>query len=157
MKGSQYLISGYLFLAFFLSQIGSVWAGKEKPTTITIGMLARRGFNECLKEWSPIAQYLTERLPGRIFKIGPLNFRKISPAVENKQVDFVITNPFIYVELQTLCGVSRMVTLKWLTPQGNTVRFGGSIFCRADSDKIASLNDLKAHSLAAVDETSFDG
>lgn len=157
MKGRQYVVSGFLLLAFFLSQIGSVWAGEENPTTIKIGVLARRGFDECLKEWSPTAQYLTERLPGRAFKIVPLNFREISPAIENNQVDFVIANPFIYVELQDLYGVSRMVTLKRLTPQGYTVRFGGSIFCRADSHKISSLEDLKGHVFAAVDETSFGG
>ena len=157
MKGIKYLVFGYLLLAFFLSQIGYVWAGEENPTTIKIGVLARRGFDECLIEWSPTAQYLSERLPGIAFKIVPLNFREISPAVENNQVDFVIANPFIYVELQNLYGISRMATLKRLTPQGYTAHFGGSIFCRADRGNISSMDDLKGHSFAAVDETSFGG
>ncbi len=157
MKGTKYVISGFLLLAFFFGHIGSVGAREENPTTINIGVLARRGVVECLKEWSPTAQYLTERLPGIEFKVVPLNFREISPAVENNQVDFVIVNPYIYVELQNLYGVSRMVTLKRLTPQGYTALFGGSIFCRADHDNISSIDNLKGHSFAAVDETSFGG
>jgi two-component system, sensor histidine kinase and response regulator len=145
MKGTKYVVSGFLLLAFFFSQVDSIWAGEENSTTINIGVLARRGVEECLKEWSLTAQYLTEHLPGRVFKIVPLNFKEISPAVENNQVDFVIVNPYIYVELQNLYGVSRMVTLKHLTPQGYTALFGGRIFCKADRDNInptTLLDDL---------------
>lgn len=157
MNGTKYVVSGLLFLVLFIGQVGTVWAWEEKRSAINIGVLARRGVAECLKEWSPTAQYLTEQLPDIAFKIVPLNFREIAPAVENSQVDFVIVNPFLYVELQNLYGVSRMVTLKRLTPQGYTAHFGGSIFCRADNGNISSMDDLKEHSFAAVDETSFGG
>ncbi len=62
----------YLRLSFarlFFSQIRSIRAEEDTPATIKIGVLARRGVEECLKEWSPTAQYLTERLPGIAFKI----------------------------------------------------------------------------------------
>jgi hypothetical protein len=50
MKGSKNVVLGFLLLAFFLSLIVNVSAGEESSTTIKIGVLARRGFDECLKE-----------------------------------------------------------------------------------------------------------
>jgi phosphate/phosphite/phosphonate ABC transporter binding protein len=147
------------FLLFFIvfGLCGENNAAAQETTTINIGVLARRGSEACLQEWSPTAQYLAERIPGSSIQIIPLTFQEISSAVENARVDFVITNPYIYVELQNLYGVSRMATMKRLTPQGYTPLFGGIIFCRADHWKITSIEDLKGKSFAAVDETSFGG
>ena len=147
----------FLFLAIFFSLIGTTYASHNAQTTIDIGVLARRGSAECLQEWSPTAQYLTDRIPGTTFRIVPLNFKEIAPAVQSEQVDFVIANQYVYVELQNLYGVSRMVTIKRLTPEGYTPFFGGIIFCRADREGIFSINDLKGRSFAAVDATSFGG
>lgn len=151
------VVLGALLIVLVFGPAYSAKADEKDSETIRIGVLARRGAVACLKEWSPTAHYLSERLPGVTFKIVPLNFREISPAVARKQVDFVITNPYIYAELQDLYGVSRMATLKRLTPNGHTSLFGGSIFCRADRTDISSIGDLKGQSFAAVDETSFGG
>ena len=150
------LVSLILSVVFCLD-FGSQAVAIEESLTIKIGVLARRGQAACLQEWSPTARYLTENIPGAAFEIIPLNFQEITPAVKNARVDFVISNPYIYVELQKLYGVSRMVTMKRLTPQGHTGLFGGVIFCRANRQDIASLADLKGKSFAAVEETSFGG
>ena len=147
-----------LFLVVVLCLIcGDNAAAADTITTIKIGVLARRGPEACLQEWSPTAQYLSERIPEAAFHIVPLTFQEISSAVESPQVDFVITNPYVYVELQNLYGVSRMATTKRLSPQGYTPLFGGIIFCRTDNRKINSIEDLQGKSFAAVDETSFGG
>jgi len=130
---------------------------EETSKIINIGVLARRGNLPSQQEWSPTAQYLTDHIPGTTFKIVPLSFQEISPAVESERVNFVIVNPYVYVELQNLYGVSRMVTIKRLAPQGYTSSFGGIIFSREDNEGISSLQDLKGKSFAAVDETSFGG
>jgi len=36
---------------------------------VTIGVLAVRGAEQCLKSWSPTAEYLTGRIPGYSFAI----------------------------------------------------------------------------------------
>ena len=145
------------FLVFFCLAGESNTTAANETTTINIGVLARRGPEACLQEWSPTAQYLSERIPGTSFQIVPLTFQEISSAVESARVDFVIANPYIYVELQNLYGVSRMTTIKRLTFQGYTPLFGGIIFCRTDRRKINSIEDLKGKTFAAVDETSFGG
>ncbi len=132
-------------------------AAAEGTQTIKIGVLARRGPEACLQEWSPTAQYLSERMPDTSFQIVPLTFQEISSAVEHDLVDFVIANPYVYVELQNLYGVSRMATTKRLSPQGYTPLFGGIIFCRTDRRTINVLEDLKGKSFAAVDASSFGG
>ena len=143
------------FVVFFPTAVKNAVA--DDTTAIKIGVLARRGPEACLQEWSPTAQYLSEHIPGTSFQIVPLSFQEIASAVESARVDFVIANPYIYVELQNLYGVSRMATMKRLTPQGYTPLFGGIIFCRADNRKITAIEDLKGKSFAAVDATSFGG
>ncbi len=124
---------------------------------IYIGVLARRGNQECLREWLPTAQYLTDQIPGTLFKIVPLAFEEVTPAVEDRKVDFIVVNSSIYVEMQVLYSVSRMATIKRITSDGYSTLFGGVIFCRSDRREIASLKDLNGKSFMAVDETSFGG
>ena len=69
MKGSTYVIC-YILLAFFFSYVGSVGAKEENPTTIKIGVLAGRGPEQCMAQWSPTAEYLTEVLPGTRYFIS---------------------------------------------------------------------------------------
>jgi len=130
---------------------------KEAATIINIGVLARRGNAPSQQEWAPTALYLTDQIPGTAFKIVPLSFQDIAPAVASELIDFVIVNPYVYVELQNLYGVSRMVTRKRLAPGGSTTSFGGIIFCRQDRGDLTVLADLKGKSFAAVDEASFGG
>lgn len=58
--------------------------------------------------WSPTAAYLSAHVPNSSFSIVPLDFREIGPAVKNGEVDFVVTNTSIYVDLETLYGISRI-------------------------------------------------
>jgi phosphate/phosphite/phosphonate ABC transporter binding protein len=148
----------FLLLAVVLClNCGHNSAAADQTKTVNIGVLARRGAEACLQEWSPTAEYLSEHMPDTSFHIVPLTFQEIASAVEHGRVDFVIANPYVYVELQNLYGVSRMATTKRLSPQGYTPLFGGIIFCRTDRRKINSIEDLKGKSFAAVDATSFGG
>ncbi len=146
-----------LFILFQVVFFAHLAAATDETATVKIGVLARRGSEACLQEWSATAQYLSEGIPGTSFTILPLSFQEIATAVNDARVDFIIANPYVYVELQNLYGVSRMATLKRLTPHGDTPLFGGIIFCLTDRRNINSLKDLKGRSVAAVDETSFGG
>ena len=158
MTGVRRFFHFFLFLTVVVClNCGHNAAATEGTQTIKIGVLARRGPEACLREWSPTAEYLSERMVDTSFQIVPLTFQEISSAVEHGRVDFVIANPYVYVELQNLYGVSRMTTTKRLTPQGYTPLFGGIIFCRTDHRTINVIEDLKGKSFAAVDAASFGG
>ena len=122
-------------------------------TEVRLGVLANKGVENALKRWNPTAAYLNQQLPGYSFKIIPLRFEEVEPAVKNENIDFILTNTSHYIELESLYGVNRILTLM---DSGLTV-FGGTIFCLADRNDIHSLQDLKGKTFMAVDEFSLGG
>jgi len=122
---------------------------------VRIGMLAHRA--ESLKLWSPTAEYLTQRLPGYRFRIVPFDNHSIGPAVAAGEVEFVLTNPGSYIELETKYGVTRMLTLRNLRQGMPYTQFGSVIFARTDRVDIETLSDLKGKSFMAVDKNAFGG
>ncbi|HBD08602.1 MAG TPA: hypothetical protein DCZ69_10095, partial [Syntrophobacteraceae bacterium] len=125
--------------------------------TVRIGVLARRGANECIKSWTPTAEYLTSQVNDLRFQIVPLTFEQVVPSVEARNVDFLVVNSSIYVELQALYGVSRMATMKETSAGDYRTLFGGVIFCRSDRSDITSIDSLEGKSFMGADETSFGG
>lgn len=144
-----------IILAFSLFITGVSWG--EDESLVKIGVLAKRGAERCLEQWSPTADYLTAMIPGKKFAIVPLDHEQIYSSVKNGQVDFILSNPSFYVELEILYGANRIATLKNLVlGQVHTI-YGGVIFCRADRDDIRHMKDLKNKTFMAVDETSLGG
>ncbi len=124
---------------------------------VRIGVLAHRGKEEALRLWTPTAQYLSREIPGNNFVIVPLNNHDIGPAVEYRDVEFILTNPGSYAELESSYGVTRIATLKSRTPEGGSSVFGAVIFARADRRDIQTLADLKGKRFMAVHENAFGG
>ncbi len=124
---------------------------------IHIGVLAHRGKETALRMWTPTAAYLARTIPEHRFEIIPLDFNQIGPAVGSGQVDFVISNPEIYVNLEAQYRVSRIATLKNMTSKGAYKEFGGVIFTRADRKDIKDIHDLKGKSVMAVEASSLGG
>ncbi len=133
----------------------SVAQAAEKP--VKIGVLAVRGGEQCLKNWSPTADYLTSRIPGYAFVIVPLTHDRITPSVINGEVDFILSNSSYYVELEQGYGVNRIVTLKEMRLGRVYSHYGGVIFTRDDRADIRKLADLKGKSFMGVSENSLGG
>ena len=144
----------FVALLFNASVAGMAW-GEGMPAKI--GVLAKRGPERCLKKWSPTAQYLTAKIPGKAFVLVSIDFEGIFSTVEKGGIDFILANPSFYVELESRYGVNRIATLKNLRLGVEYTQFGGVVFCRANSDDINSLRDLKGRSFMAVDESSLGG
>lgn len=149
------LILAYGFSAFFVLPAAAQSQSPERG--IRIGVLANRGVEHCLEQWSPTAAYLSAEIDGYSFKIVPLDFKEINQVVERGEVDFIFVNPANYVELEALYGVSRIATMENLRQGKPYTIFGGVIFCRADRKDIRTLEDLKGKSFMAVEENSFGG
>jgi ABC-type phosphate/phosphonate transport system substrate-binding protein len=107
--------------------------------------------------WSPTADYLSQALPAYRFRIVPLDFAAVEPAVADGRIDFVLVNPAIYVNLEVRHRVSRIATMRNRVAGFERNVFGGVIFTRADRSDIKTLRDLPSHSFAAVDPTSLGG
>lgn len=122
---------------------------------VRIGVHAHRA--ESLELWAPTADYLTSTVSGYRFTIVPLNNHTFGPAVERGEVDFVITNPGLYIELEARYGVTRMLTLRNLRQGKPYTVFGSVIFTRANRVDIRTFADLRGKSFMAVDKNAFGG
>ncbi|MCF7809915.1 phosphate/phosphite/phosphonate ABC transporter substrate-binding protein [bacterium] len=117
--------------------------------------MAKRGAERCLEKWNPTAEYLSREVPGYNFVIVPLGYSDIYPAVERREIDFILTNSSYYIGLEMQYGASRIATLKNLAlGEVNTV-FGGVIFTRVDRRDIASIKDFNGKSFMTVHQNAL--
>jgi two-component system sensor histidine kinase TtrS len=124
---------------------------------VEIGVLSHRGDRVTRAMWGPTADYLSDIIPSHRFTIRPLKFDEVNPAVGDGEVDFVLVNPGIYVNLEVKYRISRIATLYNRRNDVPYKIFGGVIFTRKDNPEIETLEDLRGHSLLAVDSTSLGG
>jgi len=153
MKSASWFMLA-IWLASALSPSGYA---AENPQAISIGVLAIRGPDKAYEMWQPTADYLSQSLRAYEFNIVPLSIETLSQAVKNQQVDFVLTNPAQYAELEFQYGISRIATLRNRGQRGIYTVFGSVIFTRADNTDIRSLRDLKGKSFMAVHPNAFGG
>ena len=121
-------------------------AGNE----VVVGVLAHRGDEACISKWTPTIDYLNEEIPGNEFRLLPLDLNEMSAALAQGDLDFILTNPGNYVDLERKFGVSRITTLKNLHFGNPFTMFGAVIFSRADRGDIRVLEDLDGKSFGAV-------
>ncbi len=144
-----------VFILFSLLVPAANAAAADK--VIQIGVLAKRGPVNCLKQWNATAVYLTDRIPDHRFVIVPIEFDFIKEMVKSASVDFILANSSFYVELEMKFGVNRIATLKNKRLNGTYTKFGGVVFCLKDRTDIRAYADLAGKRVAAVSETSFGG
>jgi two-component system sensor histidine kinase TtrS len=145
----------WLFVLLLLSlHVAPLQAEQE---VVRIGVLSHRGDKATLRMWSPTAHFLTYHIPTHKFVIQPLKFDEVNPAVEKGEIDFVLVNPGIYVNLEVNNRVSRIATLYNRRNDVPYKIFGGVIFTRKDHPEINTLEDLRGHTMMAVDTTSLGG
>ncbi len=128
------------------------------PTEVKIGVLAVvRGKDKCLQQWNATAEYLSRKISGRTFTIVPLDLDEVGKAVAGREVDFTVTNPGLYVSLESHYGNTRIATMKTKILGQGLTKFGGVIFCRSDRQDIHSIQDLLEKRFMAVDKNAFGG
>jgi ABC-type phosphate/phosphonate transport system substrate-binding protein len=126
--------------------------------SVKIGVLANRGTEHCLEQWTPTAEYLTQQIEGATFEIVPLDFEQILVATQQGDVDFLLGNSAIYIELSIRFKAARIATLNNLGADGNGHSvFGGVIFARNQIGAPAAWKDLSGKHIGAVDASSFGG
>ncbi len=124
--------------------------------TYTIGVLAFEGKEQAISRWSPTADYLTKKIPQHRFKIVPMTHQEIEYSLVKKQINFIVTNPGHYVQLETVFSASRIATFVSQQNNAKLNKFSSVIFTRSDSN-ITNLNDLKGKTIAAVSQNAFGG
>jgi len=125
--------------------------------TLRIGVLAFRGVDHAMRSWMPMANYLSAHIHKATFQIVPLHLPELRSATKNAKIDYVLTNPGQYVELEETVGIHRIVTLKRAITGGISNVFGATIFVLADRQDLQNLSDLKGKVFGAVSPRAFGG
>ena len=150
----QPVISLGAFLLWLVAALPVVAVAGQQ---VTVGVLAHRGAEAAIGMWTPTVNYLSEQVDGREFQLLPLDLQEMRAALAAGKLDFIVTNPGNYVELEAGYGITRIATLMNIRQGRPSRRFGAVIFTRADRDDIHTLADLRGKVFGAVDEGAFGG
>ncbi len=142
-----------LFFLFIFPH--AIYSATQQP--VKIGVLANHSRYESMHKWSATAIYLTRAIEGYKFEVIPLLYNEIESALKQHKIDFLISNPSIYIEAEIKYGADRIATLKNLRAEKSYTKFGGIIFYKAGRKDIRTLNDLEGKTFLAVDKKSLGG
>ncbi|BBO84934.1 hypothetical protein DSCO28_55000 [Desulfosarcina ovata subsp. sediminis] len=128
----------------------------EASGEVNILLVAISGVDEGFKEWQPTIDCLKKNIPDLTFNLIPVipkDFDKIKSLVASGAIDFVITQPAMYVDLELSHGISRILTLEKMD---GIAEFGSLLITKSDSD-IHSLADIENKRVAGVAPLGFGG
>lgn len=138
------------------SLLAGVLAGRAGAAEATVGVLTYRGEQHALDCWRPTARLLSQHLPGYRFGARPLTRVGLRSAVENGELQFVLTDAGQYLDLQSRFGVSRVAALLRPGDDGTVDRTAAAVFVRRDRADLQSFDDLEGKEVIGVGEDSFD-
>ena len=130
-------------------------AGAEAP--IRIGVLAYRNAEFIQATWQPMLAHLNHTLSPRVFELLQADHATLQQAVREGTIDFVLTNPGHYVELETSLGASRIATLHHERSPTADYALGAAVIARSDRTDLQQLSDLRRKRLAATTPEGFGG
>ncbi|TLS67631.1 PAS domain S-box protein [Mariprofundus erugo] len=125
--------------------------------SLRIGILSLAPTNQTTSRWHPLQHYLENKLATHI-EIIPMDDAQLLGAIQKRSIDFAITSPGHYVQLEFHGLVSRALATQVKLIDGKAVAsFGGVIITRSDRKEIRSLHDLKGRRIAATAPDSLGG
>ena len=143
-------------LIFGLLALLSVATVAAKPQELHVGVLANWGYQQAVERWQPMMDYLTEQVPDANFHVYPGDFAALHHAMEQGNIQFIITNPGQYLELSNQYPLSWLATMRSRRHNGATSAIGSAIIVKASSD-YRTIFDLKGKVVAASDPDALGG
>ncbi|GGA25497.1 PhnD/SsuA/transferrin family substrate-binding protein [Neptunicoccus cionae] len=145
----------YLVFLWCAMALGSL--AQEPPREARIGVLAFRGSDQVQDKWQNLSTYLNATIPEWTFSIIPMTLSSAFEQIETEQLDFVVTNPGHFVDLNGIHRMSVIASRLQRKSDGSlTGKFGSTIFALKRSG-ISTLQDVKGKTVAAVDRYAFGG
>ncbi len=126
----------------------SVAPAARGAEALRIGVLDYLGSEHSLGHWAATEAALNAALPEYNFRLEALDLRQLAAALEADLLDFVITNPGNYAELEYLYHISRIATAEGDQPVASTLVTAGDL---------EKLSDLGGRRLAIVSPEAFGG
>ncbi|MEG2167050.1 MAG: tetrathionate respiration histidine kinase TtrS [Citrobacter sp.] len=142
-----------------LMVLASLWMMSTTAWSQTwnIGVLAMRGEVSTRSHWQPLETLLNQQISGEQFHIQPLDLHQMQDAVNRGTVQFVVTNPAQFVQLNNRAALRWLASLR-STRGGKATSnvIGSTILVRRDSG-ITSAHDLIGKTVGAIDAQAFGG
>lgn len=125
---------------------------------VRVAVLANRPAADVLARWQPLIHYLNGQVPGYRFHCEVLGYAELETAIQQRTVDFVLTNPSHYMLMTYRNGLSSPLATLIPVEHGRVLaRFGGVIFSRADFAGAPSLEKLRGLTIATATKGSLGG
>ncbi|HHR5846544.1 tetrathionate respiration histidine kinase TtrS [Providencia alcalifaciens] len=135
-----------------------LWCIPAGAAQWTIGVLALRGPNFTQLHWQPLVDTLNQSIPGERFILKPLNLEEMKEAISNRKIDFLLTNPAQFIQLDNRYHLRWLLSLRSDVEPNSTTRnvIGSLILVRNDSD-IHDANQLIGKKVGAISTDAFGG
>ena len=150
-----FLLSFFSFLSLPSYGLGSMT--QPQSHLIKIGVLAWRGEANAHKEWDKTIKALAAGLPEYKIVTKMLNLSDMEKAVKTGSIDFFISNPGNYVDMEQRYAASRLVTLETVNTGKPVAAIGATIFSLAKRHDIRKLADIKGKRMLVVSKKAFGG
>lgn len=138
-----------MFLTWSFPAISAQWA---------IGVLALRGPSSTQSHWQPLVDTLNDSIPGERFTLQPLNLDEMREAISNQKIDFLLTNPAQFIQLDSRYHLRWLLSLRSDVEPNSTTRnvIGSLILVRNNSD-ITEPQNLIGKKVGAISPDAFGG
>lgn len=136
----------------------SGWLNSAWAEQWTIAVLALRGDAHALTQWQPFIDHLNRQFPEEDFKLLPLNLDNMGEAVSNGRVDFLLTNPAQYIQLDNSYPLRWLVSLRSSkTPHSASNNVVGSVILVRRDSPVTQASQLTGKKVGAVAPDAFGG
>lgn len=146
------------YLHYLLVAIIILWSMPTLASQWTIGVLALRGTHSTQSHWQILTQALNEAIPNEHFVLKPLNLDEMRNAVAENKVDFLLTNPAQFIQLDSRYHLRWLLSLRSSVEPDSATRnvIGSLILVRADTP-ISDAADLIGKKVGAISPDAFGG
>lgn len=153
MKGLAHIrlcmLWGLLLLGLLCLRGPTPGLAATSRTELTVGVLNYMGEQAAIDAWAPTISTLNAAMPATHFRLRALTIAEMTLALQDKTLDFVITNPGQYAVMEGRYGISRIAMVENDAPVASTIV--------ARDPAITSLTDLRGRTLAITSVNAFGG
>lgn len=123
----------------------------------SVGVLAMRGDAATVRDWQPLIDQLNDSVSGERFRLQPLDLAQMRAAVNQGSVQFVVTNPAQFVQLNSHYHLRWLASLRAANGDRDTGNIIGSVILVRRDSGITTPQALMGKMVGAIDPQAFGG
>ncbi|TQI83418.1 two-component system sensor histidine kinase TtrS [Serratia marcescens] len=133
------------------------WGMAAQAGEWSVGVLAMRGDAATARDWQPLIDSLNGSLSGERFRLQPLDLAQMREAVNRGSVQFVVTNPAQFVQLNSHYHLRWLASLRAANGDRATGNIIGSVILVRRDSGITTPQALMGKTVGAIDPQAFGG